>query len=101
MLDRQGEFPNHVEELRNLIGLGFAVSRLQAERARHLRMGVDVMAATDPAKPKAETFDEPPEFGETDVAEIAPGESVPQLLSSRTPHGIGRTAPSTDARGGG
>ncbi len=77
MLDCQPEFPNHLEELQNLIGLGFSVSGLQAQRARHLRVGVNIMAAANPAKPKAETFDEPPEFAEAHVAQIARGELLP------------------------
>jgi hypothetical protein len=56
-------------------------------------MRVDVMAATDPAKRKAEAFDEPAEFSKADVTEIPRSEPVPQLLSARTPHGVRRPAP--------
>ena len=77
MLDCQAEFPNHAKELRDLVRLGFAVSRLQAQRARHLRVRIDTMAAADPAQPEAETFDEASEFGKADVAQIADRESAP------------------------
>jgi hypothetical protein len=35
------------------------------------------MAAGDPALPEAETFDEPVELGNADIAQIGMGESVP------------------------
>jgi hypothetical protein len=83
VLERQAEFPNHIEELRDLVRVGFPVSRLQAQRALHLRVRVDIMAAADPAWPEAETFDEPREFGKADVAQIALGEAVPCPLRGR------------------
>jgi len=54
LLDRQAEFPNHVEELRDLVRLGFPVSWLMALRARQLGMRLKVMTAGDrrSGKPK-------------------------------------------------
>jgi len=88
---------NHVEELRDLVRLGFwfefagSAGVAPAERA-------NVMAAADLAYPKPDTFDEAPEFEETDIAQIAPAASLSRSCCRRRerimgPDAVPREAP--------
>jgi hypothetical protein len=64
------EFLDDVHELPDLIRLCFTVVRLQVEQPRNLRVPVNMMATADPAKGKAEGFDQPTKLAELNVAQV-------------------------------
>jgi hypothetical protein len=73
----QLEFIYDFDELIDLVWFCFLLPWLQAERPRHLRMSVYVMAATDPAQCEPERLDKPAEFDKADIPGVTGGNAIP------------------------
>jgi hypothetical protein len=58
------------QELPDLIGLSLSVAVLQVQRARHLRMFVNVMAAFGPIPPVAKSLDNLAEIRKSDILRV-------------------------------
>jgi hypothetical protein len=71
-----------LKKLPDLVRLRFPLARLQAERARDLRMRIDMVTAADAAQCEAERLDETAELDETDVPRITRHNAVPQFRSA-------------------
>jgi hypothetical protein len=73
---------HHLKKLLDLVWLRLPLARLQAERARDLRMCVDMVTAADAAQCEAERLDKTAKLDEADVPHITRHEVVPQFRSA-------------------
>jgi hypothetical protein len=73
---------HHLKKLPDLVRLRFPLARLQAERARDLRMRVDMVTAADAAQCEAKRLNKTTKLDEADIPRITRHEAVPQFRSA-------------------